>query len=52
MSLKKEFENMTRNNLLRHYEIDLEFSKLSRSKRSNLEISQSDLHSNIIRLNL
>ena len=52
MSLKKEFENMTRNNLLRHYEIDLEFSKLSRPKRSNLEISQSDLHSNIIRLNL
>lgn len=52
MNLRTEFENMTRNNLLRNYEIDLEFSKLSRPKRSNLEISQSDLHSNIIRLNL
>lgn len=52
MDLRTEFENMTRNNLLRNYEIDLEFSKLSRPKRSNLEISQSDLHSNIIRLNL
>lgn len=52
MNLKKEFESMTRNNLLRNYEIDLEFSKLSKPKKSNLEISQSDLNSNIIRLNL